>query len=235
MENKKSWILGVGLVLIIASAGFYVISIVQNIADSATSTFDNLYGRESLIGEKVGDLSTQVSQALNPTPTVIPDPITILHEIRSLARLETIHYSLEKIITAEVGQGAFAWLIGDRLIFVAHGEVIAGIDLAKIDPNDLRTEDNVLYVTLPLPEIFITSIDNDKSYIYDRETGLFTKGNVNLETAARQSAEEEILRSALENGILNQASLNAENYLLRLLRNLGFSEVIFTETSSSSP
>ena len=53
-------------------------------------------------------LSTQMSRLMNPTPTVIPDPVTIIREVQSLARLETIQYSVEKVITAEINQGVLA-------------------------------------------------------------------------------------------------------------------------------
>jgi hypothetical protein len=174
-----------------------------------------------------GSLSTQVAQVLHPTPTIIPDPVTIIHEIRSLARLETIKYSLEKIITAETRQGVFEWLVGDRLLFVAHGEVIAGIDLNKLDPESLEVRNGVLYVQLPDPEIFVVAIDNQQSYVYDRDTGIFTHGEVDLETEARRAAEIEIENSAKEDGILELAAQNAESYLDRLFRELGFPEVIF--------
>jgi hypothetical protein len=181
----------------------------------------------------VSALSTQASQILNPTPTVIPDPITIIHEVRSLARLETIYYSVEKVITAETNQGTWGFLVGDRLLFVAHGTVIAGIDLAKLEPEDLETNQGVLYVRLPEAEVFIATLDNEKSYVYDRDTGLFAQNEKDLETAARKAAEEEILKSTLEDGILEQAQLNAENYLIRLLRDLGYPEVIFLDPKPS--
>ena len=76
-------------------------------------------------------------------------------------------------------------------------------------------------------EVLSNTLDNEESYIYDRETGVFTRGNQNLETEARQAAEQEILNAALEDGILDQAQANAESYMLRLLLNLGFPEVIF--------
>ncbi len=94
-------------------------------------------------------ISTQVAKLLNPTPTVIPDPVTIIREVQSLARLETIQYSVEKVITAEINQGVFGPLFGDRLLFVAHGYVIAGVDLAEIADADFRLEDDILFVTLP--------------------------------------------------------------------------------------
>ena len=86
-------------------------------------------------------LSTQVSSLLHPTPTVIPDPVTIIDKVRAVARLETIHYTIEKVVTAEVNQGAFGWLVGERILFVAHGYVIAGIDMGKITTDFVMEED----------------------------------------------------------------------------------------------
>ena len=71
------------------------------------------------------EVSTEVARLLHPTPTIIPDPVTIIHEVQSLARLETIQYSVEKVITAETRQGPFGFLFGDRLLLVAHGPVSA--------------------------------------------------------------------------------------------------------------
>jgi len=188
---------------------------------------DNIRSAIQPLQQTNRDLSTQVAALLHPTPTVIPDPVTIVHEVRSLARLETIQYSVEKVITAEVNQGIFGPLFGDKLLFVAHGVVIAGLDLEKINPDDLTVKDNVLYVHLPQAEIFSATLDNQKSYVYDRETGILTHGEVNLETLARQAAEEEIRKAAIEDGILDLAQGNAETYLSRLFRALGFAEVIF--------
>jgi hypothetical protein len=205
-------------ILILAIIAWAAFTIVTNMQQSTAAAL-----------APVSALSTQASQILNPTPTVIPDPITIIHEVRSLARLETIYYSVEKVITAETNQGTWGWLYGDKLLFVAHGDVIAGIDLAKLEPEDLEAKDGVLYVRLPEAEVFIATLDNDKSYVYDRETSLFAQNEKDLETEARKAAEEEILRAALEDGILEQAQINAENYLIRLLRDLGYPDVIFLD------
>jgi hypothetical protein len=171
-------------------------------------------------------VETQFDRLFNPTPTIKPDPISIVHEVRALARLETIQYSVEKVITAETGQEFLGFLFGDRLLFVAHGTVIAGVDLDKIGVDDIEV-DAAGRATLVLPpaEIFVTVLDNEKSYIYDRTKGLLTRGDIQLESAARLAAEREIERTALEDGILDQAQVNAEAYLYRLLRSLGFPDV----------
>ena len=69
----------------------------------------------------------------------------------------------------------------------------------------------------------------EKSRIYhDREVGFLWCGDVELESAARMAAEKEILEAALSDGILEQAQVNAEAYLFRLLGSLGFSNVRFS-------
>ena len=213
------WIWRILVLVVLVAAGVILVNSVQNSISSQLLP----------VREMTNNLSTQIAVVLNPTPTILPDPVTIVHEVRSLARLETIKFSLEKIITAETRQGVFEWLVGDRLIFVAHGEVIAGIDLNKLDPEDLEVKGGVLYVTLPEAEIFVTAIDNEQSYVYDRDTGLLTHGEVNLETEARRAAELEIEKSALEDGILDLAEQNAISFLDRLFRDLGYPEVIFEE------
>lgn len=172
-------------------------------------------------------MSTQINEILNPTPTVIADPVTIIHEVRSLARLETIQYSVEKVIAAETGEGTFAFLFEDRLLLVAHGTVIAGVDLEELGSKDLWLEGSVLNVRLPEAEVFIATLDNEKTYVYERDTGVLRLPSQNLETLARQSAEEEIRTAAVEDGILDVARQNAEAYLSRFFRSLGYADVNF--------
>lgn len=198
----------------------------QGIADTVKQASDQAFGP---VGDLTTGMATQMSELMNPTPTLLPDPVTVLREVRTMTRLETIQFTMEKVIVAEQGQGALGALFGDRLLFVAHGQVIAGIDLAKLEPDDLWVADGVLYARLPQTEVFFAALDNEKSYVYDRETGLLTKGDVNLETAARQAAEYEIEKAAVSDGILYMAQQNAERYLDRLLRDLGYPEVIFVE------
>jgi len=223
MDNTRGWILVIGILAIIAAIGAGMIWIVRDTLNTSISPVQSM----------TGDLGTRVAQVLNPTPTILPDPITILREIRSLARLETVQYSIEKVITAETKQEPFGILFGDRLLFVAHGKVIAGIDLEKIGPDDLWIDNDVLYVKLPAPEVFIAALESENSYVYDRDKGLLTKGDIHLETEARKAAEVEIEKAAEEDGILNLAGKNAENYLYSLFRQLGYPEVIFVDRESS--
>lgn len=224
MKNTFNTVMSV-LILVVLAAGVYFI--VQTVRETTSAAADAVSAPFKQVNEANQALQTQVAQIMNPTPTIIVDPVTYINEVRALARLETIQYSVEKVISAEVGQGTFGFLYGDKILFVAHGTVIAGIDMEKLQPGDMRLDGNVLYVKLPPTEIFIATLDNDKSYVYDRQIGALTKGSEQLETLARQSAEDEIRKAALEDGILTQGQTNAEAYLLKFFTALGYKSVIF--------
>jgi hypothetical protein len=221
---SKSWsnLLALALLIIAVATGWGIV----NAINQATS---------SAVAPSIG-LATQVQQLFNPTPTIYPDSVTVVKQIQSLSRLETAQYTLEKVIRAETGQGPLGALFGDRLLLVAHGEVIAGVDLARVQPGDvLVTSDGRVTIILPAAEVFIATLDNNKSYVYDRQTGLLTKGDVNLETLARQAAEEEILKGAVEDGILNLAQTNAATFLEKFLRALRFTDVIIVQATPMPP
>lgn len=218
-KNLLPWILVIGVLVILAVAAVGVVLTIQQTTRQAVQP----------VSEMTSELGTQVARILHPTPTILPDPVTIINQIRPLARLETIQYTVEKVITAEVGQGVLSPLLGDRLLFVGHGYVTAGIDLEKLGSQDLVLEAGAVKVRLPDAEIFVATLDNDKSYVYDRETGLLTHGDINLETMARQAAEDQIKQAALEDGILAQAQANAESYIRSLLNKLGYNQVIFIQ------
>ena len=221
-RNLLPWILVIGVLVILAGTATGVVITLRRTAQLAANAVQP-------VSDMTRDLSTQVANILHPTPTILPDPVTIINQIRPLARLETIQYTVEKVITAEVGQGALAPLLGDKLLFVGHGYVTAGIDLEKLGSQDLVLEDGVVKVRLPAAEIFVATLDNDKSYVYDRDTGLLTHGDINLETLARQAAEDQIEQAALDDGILAQAQANAESYIRSLLNRLGYSQVTFIQ------
>ena len=222
MGMKNNNLLSILILAVIGIAAYFIVQTVREAQQVATAPFQQ-------VNQANQTLQAQMANLLNPTPTIIPDPITYINEIRALARLETIQYSVEKVITGETGGGTFATFFGDKILFVGHGTVIAGIDMEKLAPENMRYENGVLSVQLPPAEIFIATLDNEKSYVYDRDTGLLTKPDPNLETLVRQRAEEEIRKAALEDGILNQAQINAEAYLYKFFSALGFPNTIFLQ------
>ena len=80
---------------------------------------------------------------------------------------------------------------------------------------------------MPAPDIFSTRIDNARSRVYTRETGLFTSPDPNLESDVRREAERQVRQAALDGGILLTAAANARSTLTTFLKGLGFDTVQF--------
>ncbi len=215
-ESRGTNFLSIVILLAIAGGAYFL---VQSIRDTTTQTV-------APFQEANSQLQTQVSNLMHPTPTIIPDPATYITQVQALARLETIQYSVEQVVTVEVNQGTFGFLFGDKMLFVGHGTVIAGIDMGKVQASDMQMQNGVLHVRLPASEVFVATLDNGKSQVYDRTTGALTRADPNLETLARQAAEKKILQAALDDGILDVAEKNAQAYLTRFFAALGYPNAV---------
>ena len=154
------------------------------------------------------------------------DEPTVVRQIQALQRLESVSYKMDKIIVGERENPILPkFLAGDRLLLVVHGEVIAGVDLSKLKPNDVVVHDRSVRIRLPHAEIFTTRLDNSKTRVYSRDTGIFSNPDPNLEGEVRQEAERQLQAAALQDGILKTADDNARQTLTTLLTGLGFEHV----------
>jgi hypothetical protein len=151
---------------------------------------------------------------------------TVVEMIRQLSRLETVEYSLDKIVEGE-RQSAYLpnFLDGDKLLLVAHGEVIAGIDLGQLKAGDVQVNGDTVHVRLPAAQILTTRIDNGRTRVYSRMTGLLVSSDPNLESDVRQTAELQIAQAALDDRILEKARQNARTSVTALLYGLRFRTV----------
>ncbi|MGO9564572.1 MAG: DUF4230 domain-containing protein, partial [Candidatus Korobacteraceae bacterium] len=102
---------------------------------------------------------------------------------------------------------------------------IAGVDLSKLQPSDVVVDRQSVSIHLPQAEIFTVRLDNAKTRVYSRDTGLFSTPDPNLEGEVRQEAERQIQAAALQDGILKTADSNARQTLTTLLTGLGFGNV----------
>ncbi len=151
----------------------------------------------------------------------------VVQRIQRLQRLETVVYSMEKIVTGTQDNAYLPkFLGGDRILLIVHGEVVAGIDLGKLDETQIDIKGRNIEIELPPAEVFSTRIDNERTKVYSRETGLFTTPDPNLESEVRREAERQIRQAAIDGGILKTADDNARANLSGLLSGLGFEGVV---------
>jgi hypothetical protein len=131
--------------------------------------------------------------------------------------------------TVEKGsdRGWLNWASGDRIYMFAVAKIGAGVDLAALDEGSFVVDQQTggVLISLPAAKITYVSIDNEASHVYDRETGVFTKGDPNLEKAARLAAEEILVQAALDQGIIERAEDAAGRFIGEFLKGLGYTKV----------
>lgn len=222
MKNTFNTIMSILILVVLAAGVYFIVETVRDAAAAASAPMEQ-------VNEANYALQTQVAQLMNPTPTIIPDPVTYINEIRALARLETIEYSISQVVSSETNQDSpiFAFAFGSKILVQIHGSVIAGIDMEKLQPGDLRFQDNVLYVVLPPAEILAVTLDEDKTEVYTVQEGIFVDVDPNLVLDVLSVGEDKIVSVAIEDGILTQAQENAEAYLYKFFNALGYKSVIF--------
>jgi len=157
------------------------------------------------------------------------DLSTLVTQVRELQRLETA--SMHVLHVGRVTQtyklipDAFA---GDEITFLAAGDVIAGIDLSRLQQSDVwRSPDGTINLRLPAAQVLVTRVDNNESRVLTRKTGVLRRADVDLETRARQHAEANIRSEALKKGVLTIAQQSAEKKMAEFLHTLGFERVRF--------
>lgn len=156
------------------------------------------------------------------------DQPTVVRQIQQLQRLETVRYTMDKIISAERdNQYLPKFLVSDRLLLVVHGEVIGGVDLNELQPNDVTVHGRKVSLHLPKAAVLVTRLDSARTRVYSRDTGLFSSPDPNLESEVREEAERQLQQAAQQDGILKTAQENAQNAITSILKGLGFEQVEF--------
>src|SRR5881396_4333677 len=157
-------------------------------------------------------------------PPKIQSTATIVQQVQTLSELVTVKYVLEKVVILD----DIKWYGENRVLLVAHGIIKAGVDLQEIKPEDVRVEDKKVVVKLPPARITDVYLDDKKTRVVDRTTGLLRAFDKDLEQSARRQAVEDLSISARSNGINRDAEERARLQLTNLFHQLGL-EVEFSK------
>lgn len=153
---------------------------------------------------------------------------TVIASIQRLARLESVVYTMDKVVEGNrTSQYLPDILTGDKLLMVVHGQAVAGVDLSQVQAGNVLIDGRSVIITVPPAQLLSVSLDNSKTRVYSRITGLLVPADPNLESEVREKAETDLRQSALDSGILTTAEGNARATLTTLLHSLGFQQVNF--------
>jgi hypothetical protein len=160
---------------------------------------------------------------------------SVIDSVEALADLTTVE--MVEYTTVEKGNDAgwLNWARGDKIFLFAVARIGAGIDFEQVETDAFEVDEATGKVTVRLPraEIQFVEVDQDQTRVYDRDTGLFTGGDDQLESDARAVAEDVLVSAALEKGILALAEENARQTITEFLEGLGYTEIVFVAPSPS--
>lgn len=156
-----------------------------------------------------------------PGTVAIADTPTLLRQVQAMNELVGVKYVLEKVVVVEDSK----WYGDSRLLMVAHGVAKAGVDLGRMQPEDIRRRGDSIHVTLPRPRVLDVYLDDRRTQVIERSTGVMRTFDKDLEQDARRQAVDQIKVAVRDSGILREAEDRARLQLEGLLVRAGFREV----------
>jgi hypothetical protein len=154
-----------------------------------------------------------------PQPTaVVASPTVIVQRLRGASDLTTAIVTVETVVDASQDQTFGPFTVGrTRLLYIAHGAVRAGVDLAQLGEADVDVSADGVTVRLPAPRILDQKVDVARSRVYDVDQSLLAPAAPELQSQAERAALVQIVRAACAEGILASANRNAATAVAALL------------------
>jgi hypothetical protein len=158
----------------------------------------------------------------------------ILKSIQDIGEYRAATGNFEVIVDLHEDTGLPDELLGERTLFVAAGTVDAGLDLRSLDDEAVELSDNrrTATITLPHARLYEPELDIDRSYVYQRDEGVFNEiaglfGDEGGDEQVYRLAEDKLAEAARNgSGLVTRAEGNTRELLESLLRSLGFTTVV---------
>lgn len=126
------------------------------------------------------------------------------------------------------------WLKGQRVLFVAEGDVDASVEFGGLADNaiDVAPDGKSVTVHVPQPELSPPRLDPNNTRLVTRDRGVLDRvgdalngGDPVDQQALYKRAEEKVSDAARQSDLQQRARENTERFLQSLLRGLGYQQV----------
>jgi len=189
------------------------------------------------LGIKLPSFGNEIVEIQNTT--------VIVERIEELGKLELVKYNFKEIydyqaiskgkINSSTALKTYDFNPDLKVALIASGEAVGCIDLRNMELNSIKISGDTLFFKIPPSELCYHKLDLENSRVYDFERSGFWSNifpdddevTRAVDNAYRE-AEEQIRISALESGILEQTTLNAEKVLRPILEKISGKIVVFT-------
>jgi hypothetical protein len=160
----------------------------------------------------------------------------IVSQVRGASELTTAVFTMEAVVPTRQDRNLGGYTLGTTtLLYIAYGEVRAGIDLQDLKPDDVQIVNNTIQLKLPPPRILDSKIDVNRSTVYDYDRGFLSLGPdvaPQLQMLAQRETLKKIVTAACSNGVLAQANDRSQLVVEKLLNTAGYKQV---EVKTQSP
>lgn len=175
--------------------------------------------------------SSLMSRLTAPQPPAQVDVRTVLvQQVRGASELTTAVFAMESVVPASRDRTLAGYTVGTTtLLYMAYGEVRAGVDLSTMTPQNIQVDGDQITVTLPPPQILDSKIDVARSSVYDYDRGFLGLGPdvaPELQQLAQTETLAKIVEAACQENLLDEANVRAELVVTQLLSTAGYGNVI---------
>lgn len=173
-----------------------------------------------------------------PAESRVDTSTPIVQRIKNIQELSTTVHTVETVVpaSAERKLGDIS-LATTRLLYIARGEVRAGVDLNELTDADIVVDGDRIEINLPQVKILDSKIDVNNSRVYDYDRGFLNLGPdvaPQLQTLAQRKTLDKIVNTACNEGILDDAHTKAKEAVTWLLMNADYQQVTVNTTSDSN-
>ncbi|MBN1315936.1 MAG: DUF4230 domain-containing protein [Anaerolineales bacterium] len=161
-----------------------------------------------------------------PTPTSTPTPLPPLHW-EELGYLTSMEYTVTTVVEEEKKKSGIGGVLGsDRVILMAVGRVLLGVDLDKIEDSDVQIDGQSIELILPHASVISVELLPESSRIFESNKSWLFSEYAGLEMEAMETARSQIAWDAEHNqGMLELADTLARLQLTEFLRQVGFTDI----------
>lgn len=162
-----------------------------------------------------------------PTQTPSPTPLPVVDWQRS-GTLNVLDWTTTIVIEKEIKKEGVAVIIPgrDRVVLVVTGKLRAGVDLTRVQPQNVQVNGTSIRIVVPSPTLTSVELMPEESRVYDAERSWLFSEYTGLELAAMEEAKAKLAGPNPTNTrMLETAEAVARLQLTNFLRDLGFQKV----------
>ncbi|QZZ20857.1 DUF4230 domain-containing protein [Leptothermofonsia sichuanensis E412] len=180
------------------------------------------------VGDRFLNALSNLLNAPPPQPKVNVQSV-VIQQMRDASELTTAAFTMQAVVPTSQDNTFGGFVFGTtRLLYIAYGEVKAGVDLSQVTPENVRVSGEAIQIQLPPPRILDSKIDVNRSSVYDYSRGMLGLGPdvaPELQKLAQQEALTKVIDAACQDGLLTKASDRAQLVVTQLLNTAGYRQV----------